>query len=305
VVNGKAGTLRRLKLAKERALFEERLQGQLVSMRIVKPAAIPAALDEALAQHPDAILVLGGDGTARSAAAQLLPKGVPAAFLPGGTMNILPKRLYGEAGIETILDAIAKGNVTEVHLPTGLAGSEPFFVAVTFGFLPHFASVREQLRRARTIGERAQALQHMVRFGARYFEKPVGFMLPDANLRLTSGLAVGLGNLDTLHPLRAPEDPLDRFECASLDVPNWRALAALSLNALVRADWRKDARVESFTTRMLTVYGGRRVRLTLDGEPHRLEGPVQLRMAKQGVLALALPAVLDTGALNVSHRASV
>jgi diacylglycerol kinase family enzyme len=44
----------------------------------------------------DAIIVLGGDGTARAAAAMAPRNGPPLILLPGGTLNILPKALYGD-----------------------------------------------------------------------------------------------------------------------------------------------------------------------------------------------------------------
>ena len=305
VVNSSAGLASRQGPVVTRMALTEALGKQLVSLRVVKPRAVPAALDEALALKPDAILVLGGDGTARSAATKLLPTGVPAAFLPGGTMNILPTRLYGEAPLDQILKAIAQGNVSHVQLRAGLAGSQPFFVAATFGFLPYLATVRERLRRARSIGARAHAIQQMLRFSAPYFERPVGFTAPGQGMRLSSGLVAGLGDLDALHPLREPHVTLDHFECASLDVTGWSGLLRLSLTALARRDWRNHPHVTPFTTERLDVFAGRRVRATLDGEPCRLRGPLTLRFAARGMAALALPAKLDEGAVLDPHRASV
>src|SRR5690606_8977715 len=56
---------------------------------------IDAQIDAALAARPDLIIVLAGDGTARAVAARAGPDGPLVAPLPGGTMNMLPKALYG------------------------------------------------------------------------------------------------------------------------------------------------------------------------------------------------------------------
>lgn len=58
-------------------------------------AKIPDQIAEALDARPDVLFVLAGDGTARSVATRAGPKGPLIAPLPGGTMNMLPKALYG------------------------------------------------------------------------------------------------------------------------------------------------------------------------------------------------------------------
>ncbi|WP_395442838.1 diacylglycerol/lipid kinase family protein [Caulobacter sp. UC70_42] len=56
---------------------------------------VDKALDAAMESRNDVLIVLGGDGTIR-AAAQRSGQGVPLLMpLPGGTMNMLPKALYG------------------------------------------------------------------------------------------------------------------------------------------------------------------------------------------------------------------
>ena len=52
------------------------------------------AVADALARAPDLLVVLAGDGTARSAANVAGPSGPLVAPLPGGTMNMLPKASF-------------------------------------------------------------------------------------------------------------------------------------------------------------------------------------------------------------------
>ena len=61
----------------------------------VEPAGLDAALDGAV-KNSDVLVVLGGDGTISSAAAKCAAAGRLLIPLPGGTMNMLPKALYGD-----------------------------------------------------------------------------------------------------------------------------------------------------------------------------------------------------------------
>lgn len=49
---------------------------------------------EALAQHADAVLVAGGDGTVRAVAEALAGTGVPLTIVPSGTGNLLARNLH-------------------------------------------------------------------------------------------------------------------------------------------------------------------------------------------------------------------
>lgn len=289
VINTKAGLASRMGAQTLRALMQERLGGQLAHLRLIKPRALADALSEAVALKPDAILVLGGDGTARSAAARLYPTRIPAAFLPGGTMNILPKRLFGEMPLESVLDAIAAGGVTVSEIETGLADEEPFFVAASFGYLPLLATMREKHRAAPDLLHSVRVAGRILRFGPRLFRPHLLFNLPDEPSRMSAALIVSLGSADVLHPLRTNPVLLDSFEGISLDVQNWWSLAGLTAKVLVMPDWRGDSRVTPFRAERLIVQSGPRLRATLDGEPVTLQSPLTLSLAKSGLRALALP----------------
>src|SRR5262245_6728072 len=110
----------------------EKLVGALTAAGIAEYALMSAErMSRALfarAADFDVIIVLGGDGTAR-AAAELAPRdGPPLILLPGGTLNILPRALYGElAWPEALAAALASGEVT--RLTAGRANGEAFYVA--------------------------------------------------------------------------------------------------------------------------------------------------------------------------------
>ena len=60
-----------------------------------EPHEITKCLRAAVAKAPDLLIVLAGDGTARTAAELCGPDGPMIAPLPGGTMNMLPHAVYG------------------------------------------------------------------------------------------------------------------------------------------------------------------------------------------------------------------
>jgi diacylglycerol kinase family enzyme len=73
----------------------KRARIDLAKVWCVQGPQMPTALAEAKAFGLHLLIVLGGDGTIRSAAAlcaQECPLLIP---LPGGTMNMLPKAFYG------------------------------------------------------------------------------------------------------------------------------------------------------------------------------------------------------------------
>src|SRR5207253_887514 len=59
------------------------------------PEDLASCLRRAVDAAPDLVAVIAGDGTARAAAELCGPDGPALAPLPGGTMNVLPRAVYG------------------------------------------------------------------------------------------------------------------------------------------------------------------------------------------------------------------
>src|ERR1700742_2437655 len=94
VVNAAAGTTRRLGTTALTSLLNDRLDHHLMSLRYADGRGLCTACEEAIRDKPDALIVLGGDGTCRTAAAMAAQQKIPVVLLPGGTMNVLPKRVW-------------------------------------------------------------------------------------------------------------------------------------------------------------------------------------------------------------------
>lgn len=287
IVNTSAGTTSRIGKGRLRAILSDALGPQLSSIKFVGGRSLCAACDAAIAAKPDALLILGGDGTCRSAAAQAVKTNVPIVLLPGGTMNVLPKRIWGERTLERVLEQVAKGDVRDGTLDMGTANGTPFFVAAAFGLVPVLARVRERWRKAGGLREHVRAAASVPRLSGRIFKPSVRFTHAERDTARAAALVVSVGDADRLLPWGGADDDIRRFECVSLDAEGWIDLVRLAWHAATVGDWREDARIGDFAATEISAHSGRRTWVTLDGEPHAMSGPVILRYRRDALRILA------------------
>lgn len=258
----------------------ERLLEQLgVRANIVEaePPRVEAAIESAIAALPDVLVILAGDGTARSAAAMAGPDGALLVPLPGGTMNLLPRALYGTGDWKAALErALREG------IPRSVAGGEvdgrPFYVAAMLGSPALWAPAREAIR----TGKVWLAYQYARRATRRAFSRRLRFRVDEASFRRAEALAV-------LSPLisKAMDEP-SGLEAAVLDINN--AGEAFRLGALTLfANWRDDPTVETMVARRIRVWGQRPIPAILDGEPAELPREVEIRFLQRAFRTLAPP----------------
>ncbi len=98
------------------------------------PTAAPGHATELAreARGVDCVAVLGGDGTLREAAAGLLGRELPLAFLPAGTANVMAHELGLPQHPLRALEALLQGEVQAVH--PGLVNGRPFLLMAGFGY---------------------------------------------------------------------------------------------------------------------------------------------------------------------------
>lgn len=228
------------------------------------------------AKEFDVIIVLGGDGTAR-AAAELAPRdGPPLVLLPGGTLNILPKALYGDLAWPEALAAVIERGVVK-RLPVGRANGEAFYVAALFGGTTQLVHVREAVRegkpltawrRLRVAMRRSFTRSLRVRTGRGKMQKveAVGVLLPSFS-----------GGIEA-----------DDLEWVRLEAKHIFDLARVSLRALTTS-WRDDSAIEigrAMTGDVDASFGY--IHSTLDGEPRRFYSRVHIKYDARGPRVLAL-----------------
>ena len=223
----------------------------------------------------DAIIVLGGDGTAR-AAAELAPRdGPPLVLLPGGTLNILPKALYGDlAWPDALLAAIERG--VERRLPEGRANGQTFFVAGFFGAPALLARAREAMREGRPLA----AMGRLRHFFKRAFARRLRARVRSDRLRRAEGIGV-------LCPSFSGGIESDHLEWVRLDSKDLIDLARISVRAL-SASWREDSTIEIDNCQSGDIFSPVIIPATLDGEPRTFLSYVRITFDAHGPKVLAL-----------------
>lgn len=229
----------------------------------------------ARAKNFDVIIVLGGDGTAKGIA-ELAPRnGPPLILLPGGTMNILPKVLYGElAWPEALAAALERGVVK--RLPVGKANGKSFFIAGLFGAPTLLARAREAVRD----GKPLTAIKRLRHFTKRAFSRPVRAKPEGGRMRNAEGIGV-------LCPSFSGAVEGDAFEWVRLDAKNAVDLARLSIRAM-SPDWRNDDVVDVRTTTRGEIRSVGVIPATLDGEPTTFLSHIRLSYDRNGPRVIAL-----------------
>ena len=235
-------------------------------------------LRAAVDARPDLLVTLAGDGTARAAAELCGPNGPMLAPLPGGTMNMLPRALYGERSWQDALTvALAQGEERQVG--GGEVEGRPFLVAAVLGSPALWGPAREAARYREPLLALSRArlalrwaftgrLRYAIENGPRDKAEALVFMCP-----LVS---------------RALADEERALEAAALDVRGAADVFRLGVNALVR-DWRDDPAVEVRRCRQARVWAAGGIPALLDGELVRLHAMAEVNYRPAVARMLAIP----------------
>jgi diacylglycerol kinase family enzyme len=230
----------------------------------VSPRHLESALDRALVTA-SVLVVLGGDGTIRSAAAKCGGASALLVPLPGGTMNMLPKALYGARDWRTaLIDTLANPAIRSVS--GGRASGHPFYVAAIMGAPTLWAEVREALRGGK-LGEAARRASTALRRG---MSEPLDYRFGSERSGEAEAVAVMCPLVSKV--MRGDES---HFEAVAIDTRTAGELLRLGFNTL-RDDWRADPSIRRAPVKSVIVTGARRIPVTLDGERVRLGRSVAL-----------------------------
>jgi len=274
VVNPKSGGAGAKAASECDALCRE-FKGVEWNLAEAEPARIEPAVHDALARKPDLLVVLAGDGTARMAASAAGPDGPLIAPLPGGTMNMLPKALYGTTDWKQALHiALTEGHVRPVA--GGEVDGQPFYCAAVLGAPALWAPAREAVRS----GAPKLAYLYARRAVRRAFSRRIRFHLDDGPMLKGEALAL-------ISPLisRALDEPLG-LEAAVLNPTRAAEVFRLAARALF-ADWRADPSVETQVVQRADATARAPIPAILDGESVLLDRRAKARYLPCAFRALA------------------
>jgi diacylglycerol kinase family enzyme len=245
----------------------------------VQPSEISAAVHAAVAAKPDLLIVLAGDGTARLAAELCGPDGPLVAPLPGGTMNMLPKALYGDRDWKEALAAtLSEGVIRPVS--GGEVGGKSFYVAAILGAPALWADAREAVRALKPM----LAFQRARHACVRAFSGPLRFQLEERPVREAEALTL-------MCPLVSKALTVEQaLEAAALDPHTLGEAFRLTMRAAfanILGDWRKDPAVTVELCCAGRAWARGRIPAILDGEPQRLLTIANFKFKPDAFRALA------------------
>ena len=243
---------------------------------------IQAAIDA----RPEVLFVLAGDGTAGTVAARAGPDGPLIAPLPGGTMNMLPKALYGtsdwKAALKVALEEGAPQSVAGGEVSDGRTTRE-FYCAAIFGSPALWAPAREAIR----LGKLGLAWAYAKRALKRAFSGRIRFSLDGQPTRRAEALVL-------ISPMisRAMEEDTG-LEAAAMNPDD--AVQAFRMAAhAVLDDWRQDPAVTTRATQRVDLRARSRIPAVIDGEPILLRPDARVRFLRTAFKALApIPAAAE------------
>ena len=241
----------------------------------VPPSGIEAALKRAVALA-EVVVVLGGDGTIRSAGARCSKAGKLLIPLPGGTMNMLPHALYGARTWQAILtDTLAAPRFHPVS--GGRGGGVVCFGAGVLGGPSLWGYAREALRDAVVVVavmRAASAIQQSAR-------DPLEYQLGDKLSGKAEAVAV-------ICPLvsRAMQEDEPSLEAAAVEPMAAGGLFRLAFHT-VFDDWRSDPSISLAKVTHIQVKGQGRVPAIFDGEKVRLTPTVRVDFIPVAFCAVA------------------
>ncbi len=230
---------------------------------------------EAAGQKLELLIVLGGDGTIRTAAEACAEKGSYLIPLPGGTMNMLPRALYGNVSWEEALKKTLTAPSTKV-LSGGRVANKRFFIAAIVGAPALWTQPRESMRE----GNIADAVKKGSVAFRRMFETKVQYLISGGAKGETEAVAL-------ICPLVSEEmsDSEQALEAAIIDVESAAEVIGLVTTAAF-GKWRDDRNILLTKTKRVNVQSTKEIPATLDGEKVNLGRSAEIDFVSRALTVL-------------------
>ena len=238
-----------------------------------------AQVEAALDARPDVLFVLAGDGTAGTIASRAGPDGPLIAPLPGGTMNMLPKALYGttdwKAALKLALEEGAPQCVAGGEISDGQV-TRAFYCAAILGSPALWAPAREAVRD----GKLKLAWMYSRRALRRAFSGKMRFSLDGKADRKAEALVL-------ISPMISKVmDENTGLEAAAMNPADAAQAFRLAAHAVFN-DWRQDPAVTTKAIQRASIHGRSRIPAVIDGEPILLTHQATVKFIAKAFQALA------------------
>jgi diacylglycerol kinase family enzyme len=230
---------------------------------------------EAAEQKLEVLIVLGGDGTIRTAAEACAEKGPFLIPLPGGTMNMLPRALYGDVSWEEALKNALTAPSAKV-LSGGRIADKRFFIAAIMGSPVLWAEPRESVRE----GAIVDAIEKGSVAFRNMFETKVKYFISEEIKGEAEAVAL-------ICPLISEEmsDSEQALEAAVIDVESAAEVIGLASTAAF-GRWRDDRNIRLTKTKRVDVQSKKDIPATLDGERVNLGRSAEIDFVSRAVTVI-------------------
>jgi diacylglycerol kinase family enzyme len=233
---------------------------------------------DATEQKLEVLIVLGGDGTIRTAAEACAEKRPYLIPLPGGTMNMLPRALYGDVSWEDALKNALTAPSAKV-LSGGRIADKHFFIAAIVGAPALWVEPREAMRE----GDIVEAIKKGSVAFRKMFEAKVQYYISEETKGEAEAVAL-------ICPLISEEmsDSEQALEAAVIDVESAAELIGLASTAAF-GKWRDNRNILLTKTKRVGVQSGKDIPATLDGESINLGTSAEIDFVSRA-LTVIVPA---------------
>jgi diacylglycerol kinase family enzyme len=261
---------------------EQKMLSILKSTGIVEPkmwcggaAQMERWFTEATGQKLEVLIVLGGDGTIRTAAEACAERGPYLIPLPGGTMNMLPRALYGDVSWEDALKNTLTAPSVKV-LSGGRIAEKQFFIAAIVGAPALWAEPRESIRE----GDIIDAIEKGSVAFRNMFETKVQYLI-------SGGIKGEAEAVALICPLISEEmsDSEQALEAAVIDVESAVEVIRLATTAAF-GKWRDDRNILLTKTKRVGVQSSKDIPATLDGESVSLGTSAEIDFVSRALTVL-------------------
>ncbi len=230
---------------------------------------------EAAGHKLEVLVVLGGDGTIRTAAEACAEGGAYLIPLPGGTMNMLSRALYGDVLWEDALKNTLTAPSLKVLSGGRIAGKQ-FLIASIVGAPALLVEPRESMRE----GNIVDAIEKGSVAFRNMFETKVQYLI-------SGGMKGEAEAVALICPLISEQmsDSEQAFEAAIIDVESAAEVVRLATTAAF-GKWRDDRNILLTKTKRVDVQSSKDIPATLDGESINLGRSAEIDFVSRALTVL-------------------
>ena len=230
---------------------------------------------EAAGHKLEVLVVLGGDGTIRTAAEACAEGGAYLIPLPGGTMNMLSRALYGDVLWEDALENTLTAPSLKVLSGGRIAGKQ-FLIAAIVGAPALLVEPRESMRE----GNIADAIEKGSVAFRKMFETKVQYLI-------SGGMKGEAEAVALICPLISEQmsDSEQAFEAAIIDVESAAEVVRLATTAAF-GKWRDDRNILLTKAKRVEVQSSKDIPATLDGERVNLGRSAEINFVSRALTVL-------------------